>query len=331
MTLTTLPEKPSRTSASRPRRAALARYADAEGYLREVLALPGYGGSVLVVDRDATTYGDRRLVAHLAADEPAENANVVCRHYLQDPRGRRCRLLTPEDVLSVPFSNGCEQDEAEGVDPARAPETVELVDRNGCRHRLQPLAAGLLIPELRWCRRLGETELGESGSHSATSRHSVRRTGSEPVVGCVQPEVLGRPESVRDAIACMESYEPVRTLTARALARHREDPGISVAVLRAELRRIDASRIVLNRELRRAVLDAMRTRGLSLSEIAFRCGRVKHDGNGNTSGETSWLSRRVGISPESGGDGEPTPWIHSEVLAVIAREGLGISPHEVEL
>jgi hypothetical protein len=129
----------------------------------------------------------------------------------------------------------------------------------------------------------------------------------------------------------MEGYEPVRALTVRALAHHRDDAAVSVAVLRSELQRLDASRIVLNRGLRRAVLHAMGTQGLSLSEIAHRCGRVKRDGKGHCSGETSWLSRRVGISPEGGGDGEPTPWIHSEVLAVIARDGLGISPREVEL
>ena len=129
----------------------------------------------------------------------------------------------------------------------------------------------------------------------------------------------------------MDGYEPVRALTVRALARYRDDATVSVAVLRNELQRIDASRIVLNLGLRRAVLHALRTQRLSLSEIAFRCGRVKCDSKGNRSGETSWLSRRVGIAPESGGDGRPTPWIHSEVLALIAREGLGISPREVEL
>ena len=129
----------------------------------------------------------------------------------------------------------------------------------------------------------------------------------------------------------MDGYEPVRALTVRALAWYRDDATVSVTVLRNELQRIDASRIVLNRGLRRAVLHALRTERLSLSEIAFRCGRVKCDRNGNRSGETSWLSRRVGIMPESGGDGQPTPWIHSEVLALIAREGLGISPREVEL
>jgi hypothetical protein len=67
-----------------------------------------------------------------------------------------------------------------------------------------------------------------------------------------------------------------------------------------------------------------------MSEIALRCGIVKRDRRGKVSGETSWLARRIGIMPE-GGETEITPWIHSDVLAVIARKGLGISPREVEL
>ena len=35
-------------------------------------------------------------------------------------------------------------------------------------------------------------------------------------------------------------------------------------------------------------------------------------------------------APESGKD-TPTPWVRSDVLALIARRGLGVSPHEVEL
>jgi len=27
----------------------------------------------------------------------------------------------------------------------------------------------------------------------------------------------------------------------------------------------------------------------------------------------------------------PTPWVHSDVLALIARRGLGLSPREVEV
>jgi hypothetical protein len=276
------------------------RYADPEGRLREVIALPGHAGSVLVVDRDATTLGDRRLVAHLAADEPAENASLVCGLYLEDPRRCRCRRVGPEDLLLAPFAAvSARMQPAHGV--AAALEQVELRDRHGHTHRLEALDAGMSIPELRW------------------SRHSPRGEGGEP-----------QPEGLRDAVACMESYEPLRALTVKALARHRLDPEVSVAALRAELRRLDASRIVLNRALRGAVVRAMRTQGLSLSEIAFRCGRVKRDCKGNASGETSWLARRVGIAPESGG-GVPTPWIHSEVLALIARRGLGVSPREVEL
>ena len=56
---------------------------------------------------------------------------------------------------------------------------------------------------------------------------------------------------------------------------------------------------------------------------------MKRDACGNESGETSWLARRLGLLPE-GGKERPTPWIHSDVLALIARRGLGLSPREVE-
>jgi hypothetical protein len=85
----------------------------------------------------------------------------------------------------------------------------------------------------------------------------------------------------------------------------------------------------LNRGLREAVEREVRA-GMSMSEIATRCGRMKADRNGNRSGETSWLARRIGQMPE-GGHARPTPWIHSDTLALIAREGLGVSPREVEL
>jgi hypothetical protein len=78
------------------------------------------------------------------------------------------------------------------------------------------------------------------------------------------------------------------------------------------------------------VLAAVEERGVSMSEIAIRCGRVKRDANGTASGETSWLARRIGMLPE-GGKSAPTPWVSSAVLALIAREGLGLSPREVEL
>ena len=275
----------------------LGRYSDFDGRLRHVVALRGAAGSVLVVDRDATTLGDCRLVAHLAADEPPENAALVCDSYLRDPDSRWCRCVTPEDLEMAPFTDA-EQIELQ----ARAAHgTTRLIDKQGRTYQLELRPARLSMSELRWCRRPQDEEAGRS----------------EPV-------------SVRQAIASLESYEPVRTLTLRALVLHREDLTVSTTTLRLERERIEASRIVLNRGLRRAVLAATTSQGLSMSEIAIRCGRIRHDSRGNASGETSWLARRLGIAPESGRS-TPTPWIHSDVLALIARCGLGISPREVEL
>ncbi len=287
--------RPGRTGdhgAQADRGPVLGRYADRAGRPREIVARPGHAGSVLVVDRDATTLGDRRLVAHLGADEPRANAELVCRHYLGDRDGRGCRRVAADDLRRAPLA----EDEPRGDCEYDPP-----VDQTGCGYRLEPLVSGLSIPELRW------------------RRHPPHTAVAEP-----------EPVSLREVVACLESYRPARDLTVAALARGRDDPDVSVAVLGAELRRLDASRIVLNRGLRQAVLGAVQSQGLSMSEIAIRCGRVKYDARGNASGETSWLARRVGVSPE-GGESVPTPWIHSDVLALIARRGLGISPREVEL
>jgi hypothetical protein len=144
------------------------------------------------------------------------------------------------------------------------------------------------------------------------------------------PAAAERTVSMREAIASLESYEPVRTLTVRALAAARDSHELSTAVLRAELARVQRSPIVLNRRLRETILAYMERDGLSMSEIAIRCGRVKRGVDGHESGETSWLARRLGLLPE-GGKAEPTPWIHSDVMALIARRGLGVSPREVEV
>ncbi len=274
----------------------LARYLDSRGHPREVFARPGASGSVLVVDRDAATHGDRRLVAHLAADEPAENAALVCRCYVEDVQTDRfrCRLVTAQDAHTVPLAE----------EEARAVATIsdaELIDEHGHRFRLEPVQTGMSIPEMRWYRDLS-TDAGE------------------------RKEVM----SLRETVACLESYEPMRALTLRALALHGSDPEVSTTVLRAELARVQNSPIVLNRGLREAVLEHLECRQLSMSEIAIRCGRVKRDRKGNESGETSWLARRLGLLPEAG-QGGPTPWIHTDVLALIARRGLGVAPREVEL
>jgi hypothetical protein len=279
-------------------RRTLGRYADWRGCPREVLARPGLAGSVLVVDRDATTHDDQRLVAHLGADEPPENAALVCRSYLQESRGqhRRCRPVTPEDSRTLPFPDDGDSES----DPTIVLSDAAAFDALGRSYRLERLETGLSIPELRWRQHLPGYDDGRP-----------------------------QPVSVREAISCLESYQPVRALTLRALAMHRGDSEVSTAVLRIELARVQESPIVLNRRLREVVLATIDRQGISMSEIAIRCGRIKRDRRGNESGETSWLARRLGILPE-GGKHTPTPWIHSDVLALIARSGLGISPREVE-
>jgi hypothetical protein len=285
------------TQRKKGSRRRLARYLDWNGHRREVIARRGFAGSVLVVDRDADTLGDRRLVAHLGADEPLENAAVVCRLYLDDSKAsnRRCRPLREEDLQTAPLE---EEDMPEWTSLQRDCRH-HLLDRDGRLHQLELVHTGMSIPELRW-QRLSLCE-GEQ-----------------------------RSLSVRDVIAALERYEPVRTLTRSALALHDADPAVSVTVLRAEFERVLVSPIVLNRGLRDAVLATMTREELSMSEIAARCGRVKRDSRGNESGETSWLARRLGMLPEGGQD-SPTPWIHSDVLGLISRRGLGVSPREVEL
>jgi hypothetical protein len=272
----------------------LVRYTDEEGRRREVVTAAGFAGSILVVDRDLSTGTDGRLLAHLAADEPAENAALICRDYLEIERreSRRCRALTEEDARSAPFAEDC-------CAPLDPPLAQELRDPAGRVYAIAPAVGRMSIPELRW--RWRET------------------AGTTP----------GSVVSLREAIARIESCEPLCSLTERALLRHHDDCEISSTVLRAELRRVRESPIVLNRRLREVVASRVGSGGLSMSEIAIRCGRIKRDARGNESGETSWLARRVGLLAE-GGQSAPTPWIHTNVLGLIARRGLGLSPREVE-
>jgi hypothetical protein len=212
--------------------------------------------------------------------------------------------VTSADLQIVPYPEDdpyTEDAQHPGDCQADLPDSNLLVDRHGRSYHLELVPTRMSIPEMRWQQYPPEGQVGP-------------------------PRVL----SVRDVIAALESYEPVRGLTRRVLVRHRRDPKVSVSVLRGEMERVCASRIVLNRGLREAVLSTAEAKSLSMSEIAMRCGRVKYDSRGNVSGETSWLSRRLGLAPE-GGENSPTPWVHSDVLALIARRGLGISPREVEL
>ena len=118
-----------------------------------------------------------------------------------------------------------------------------LIQGPGCVYQLQAAYIGSSTPDLRWHRRPPQDEYG-----------------------CA--EVV----TVRKVIGSLESYEPVQAITAHALTPHRRDPRVSVSVLHAELDRMRASRVVLNRGLREAVLAAVRDGDLTMSEIAIRCG-----------------------------------------------------------
>ena len=278
----------------------LARYVAPVGVPREVVALDGAAGCVLVVDRSALTRDDARLVAHLSPDEPPENAVIASALFVRQAREElvRCRPVAAGDFIVTTSMEGLEAKESLAEPDLARP----IRDQAGRNYRLEAVTGAMSIPELRW----------------------RRHPPAEPAVGGE-----ARTVSVREAIAELQSYEPIRSLTRLALATHRGRGTVSVAVLRLELARVLSSPIVLNYKLRETVLRLLVEQQLTMSEIAIRCGRTKRDRTGNISGETSWLARRIGLLPEGGRD-RSTPWIHSEVLALIARRGLGVSPREVE-
>jgi hypothetical protein len=247
-------------------------------------------GCTLVIDTRASASRDMRLVGRLDPAEPAKNADILAGLYLADASRGRCRPVTAQD-LTAP--NGA------SADPA-VPVRWDA-----------PVVAGIgILLRITVVRSDGPDELrwiasGQSTGHSETT-------------------------TLRRVIGLLQDYEPAVAMTRAAIAAHPRDGGISVLKLESELHRACNSPIVLNRRLRERVQQAVAREGLTMSEIAQRCRRVKRDARGRESGETSWLARRIGLLPEAGTP-RPTPWIHTDVLALIARDGLGVSPHEVEV
>jgi hypothetical protein len=212
-------------------------------------------------------------------------------------------VLLCDEYLSTPADRRrCRAPDGADFEPPAESPPVQAHDRSvrgaGFEHALRPVSCGMSIPELRWTRAAGSQE----------------------------PATV----SLRSAIALLESYEPFCRQSREALACHADDRTVSTTTLSTELTRVLCSPIVLNRGLREAVLTKVRCGEATMSEIAIRCGRLKRGAHGKRSGETSWLARRIGLLPE-GGRRIPTPWVHTDVLALIARDGLGIAPREVEL
>lgn len=251
--------------------------------------------------RDAAGPRGARLLAHLAEDEPHANAELICGMYLQDvARGHaRCRLLEAHELGDAPAEGASRSPRPSVTRPPGLREApAQVFDADGNAYRIAARTA-------------------EGGA-------SLRWVARSPGEASDRAVVL----SLRDVIARMQSYEPMRSMTVRTLSLQQD--GVSATVLRGELARVLQSPIVLNRGLRELTLARVGGGELSMSEIATRCGRVKRDARGKESGETSWLARRLGLLPD-GGQSAPTPWIHTDVLALIARRGLGVSPREVEV
>jgi hypothetical protein len=232
------------------------------------------------------------------------DARVVAHLDADEPRGNA--LLIVRMYLADSTRGRCRRlDGDDLVDPGDGACAVggacvckpAAIERAGVRYEIRPVTVRLDSVQLRWTR-------------------------SCPAA----PESL--PLTLREVIGTLQCYEPARSITARALGAP-VPANTGVSHLSLELARLVRSPIVLNRRLREAVGRAVLA-GATMSEIAMRCSRFKRDRNGRRSGETSWLARRIGQMPEAG-QARPTPWIHSDTLALIAREGLDLSPREVEL
>ncbi len=130
----------------------------------------------------------------------------------------------------------------------------------------------------------------------------------------------------RMVVAALEDYEPVVSMTRAAVAEYTDNRRIRVATLDVACRELCNATVVLNRGLREAFMAS----GLTSTEVAARCGMTRYAKNKQLVGDSSWLQRRLGMRSESSTT-VATPWIHTDVLALIARDGLGVAPREVEL
>jgi hypothetical protein len=280
-------QRRSRSDRAHSHRRPLARYTQPDGLAREIVLLPAAQSSRLLIDRLAAGLGDGRLLAHLDAEEPDANAQIVCRMYLADSDRACCRIREQDFAPTPPHEP-----------PARCEEVErELRDSAGRVYRIRVLAHPRR--RLRWTR---------------------LREGDGPDRLAVV--------SLREVVGALQDYEPARAMTRRAIEACRR--GISTDALRRELDGLSRTPVVLNRALREAVTAAVDRGAVSMSEIAIRCGRAKRDRNGRISGDVSWISRRIGLRPDRA-TAAPSPWVHVEVLALIAREGLGIAPADVEV
>jgi hypothetical protein len=191
------------------------RYRDSDDSTREMIARPGHGGSMLVIDRDLLGRGEERLLAHLGADEPLANVGIVCRSYLDaEPPMRRCRAVRPEDEARTPTAHS---------------EPAELhLEEQSTPFRLLRIGSRMTIPELRWVR------LDSRSGEVVSLREAIAATESyQPFCGIA-----------RAALERWGDDETVSTATLRTeLNRVLESP----IVLNRGLREAVVSRIAKDR------------------------------------------------------------------------------------
>ncbi len=90
------------TRRAREESTRLGSYIGPDWRVREIVSVPAAGGSTLVIDSDAITGLDKRLVAHLSSDEPPVNMRLICAMYLADEEGRYCARVTAQDRERIP-------------------------------------------------------------------------------------------------------------------------------------------------------------------------------------------------------------------------------------
>ncbi len=251
-------------------------------------------GSVLVLDYEMPSCADPRVLARIAPEEPPGNAQLVADLYLADTRRGRSRPLTLADLEgSAPASRPSQRDAHVELPTPRSRQiwVVSSIRAN--------TDAGE-FPQLRWM------ELAETPGES-----------------------FG-PVTLREVIGALERYEPAIAMTRSAIDAQPPGGAVSTATLRAELHRMQAQRDRAEPWTARSGRPRAGLRDVAQRDRACAAGA-----RNATAAETS-AARRAGspgasaVCPESGKP-TPTPWVHTSTLALIAREGLRVSPREVEL
>ncbi len=261
-----------------------------QGKPRQLVAAVAPTGQMLLIHHDRE-HRDPRLLAVMFEDEPPSNLARIGRLYLHDPRGR---LPLPSAAPYLTSDGVAEHDRPPTERRSGAPRSglQYLSGPDGQRYAPEVISSPRVrAGELRWVMR--------------------DRGGRRP-----------RPVCLRYVVEQLNYYQPAIAQSETAIAAV---DGPSTRTLRCELEKLRCSRLLLNRQLRELVFDAIDS-GTSMSEIARRCGHVSPTGKP----EPTWVARAIGAVPESRG-AYPSRWIRSDTLALIAREGLQVDAIQAEI